>query len=49
LIYFNPAVDRTIILRLFFRKEMGGHGQVAGSCKNNNEPPGSLKCEEFLD
>jgi hypothetical protein len=24
-------------------------GQVAGSCECGNEPPGSIKCGEFLD
>jgi len=24
-------------------------GQVAGYCKCGNEPPGSIKCGEFLD
>jgi hypothetical protein len=24
-------------------------GQVAGSCEFVNEPPGSIKCGEFLD
>ena len=26
-----------------------GWGQVAGNCKRGNEPPGSIKCGEFLD
>jgi hypothetical protein len=26
-----------------------GQGQVAGSCECGNEPPGSIKCGEFLD
>ena len=25
-----------------------GYGQVAGTCKCCNEPPGSIKCKEFL-
>jgi hypothetical protein len=24
-------------------------GQVAGACKHDNEPSGSIKCGEFLD
>jgi hypothetical protein len=24
-------------------------GQVAGSCECGNEPPGAIKCGEFLD
>ena len=26
-----------------------GQGQVAGTCECGNEPPGSIKCGEFLD
>jgi len=26
-----------------------GQGQVAGTCKGGNEPPVSIKCEQFLD
>ena len=26
-----------------------GYGQVAGSCKRDNEFSGSIKCEEFVD
>ena len=25
------------------------HGQAAGSCECGNEPPGSIKCGEFLE
>jgi hypothetical protein len=25
-----------------------GYGQLAGSCECGNEPPGSIKCDEFL-
>ena len=25
-----------------------GQGQVAGTCECSNEPPGSIKCREFL-
>ena len=26
-----------------------GYGQVVGNCKCGNEPPGYIKCGEFLD
>ena len=29
--------------------EMVQDGQVAGTCECGNEPPGSIKCGEFLD
>jgi len=44
--------------RWIFRKWGGGHGldrqgagqgQVAATCKCSNEPPVSIKCEEFLE
>jgi len=47
-----------LMLRWIFRKWDEGHGpdcsgsgqgQVVGSCKNSNEPSGSIKCREFLD
>jgi hypothetical protein len=53
----DPGVDGRIILKWMFKKWDGhgldgagsGWGQVAGSCECGNEPPGSIKCGEFLD
>jgi len=54
----DPGVDGRIVLRWIFRKRNVGVwtgsswlriGQVAGTCKCNNELPGSIKCDEFLD
>ena len=54
----DKGVDRRIILRWIFRKwdvENGldrsgaGQGEMAGTCKCENEPLGSIKCREFLD
>jgi len=54
----DPGADGRIILRWIFRKWVGwhgldwsvsGYGWVAGTCKRGNEPPGSIKCGEFLD
>jgi hypothetical protein len=54
----DPGVDGRIILRCIFRKWVGGigldrtgsgYGQVAGTCECGNEPPGSIKCGDFLD
>jgi hypothetical protein len=53
----DPGVDGRIILKCIFKKwdEAGTGlswlriGQVAGSCECSNEPPGSIKCGEFLD
>jgi len=28
---------------------VSGWGQEAGTCERDNEPSGSIKCEEFLD
>jgi hypothetical protein len=53
----NPGVDGRIILRWIFRKWVMGAwtgsiwlriGQVVGTCECGNEPPGSIKCGEFL-
>jgi hypothetical protein len=54
----NPGLDGRIILRWFFRKWdvtvwtglswlRIGTGGSTGECAN--EPPGSIKCVEFLD
>jgi hypothetical protein len=54
----DPVIDGKVILRWIFKKwEVGygvdrsgsGYGQVAGTCECDNEPSGSVKCEEFLD
>jgi hypothetical protein len=53
----DPGVDGRIILKLIFKKWDGARtgfswlrvGTVAGSCECGNEPPGSIKCWEFLD
>jgi hypothetical protein len=53
----DPGLDGRIILKWIFKKWDGNgldwvgsvYGQVAGSCECGNEPPGSIKCGEFLD
>jgi hypothetical protein len=54
----DPGVDGRIILKWIFRKWGEGAwtglswlriGTVAGCCECGNEPPGSIKCGEFLD
>jgi hypothetical protein len=54
----DPGVDGRIILKWIFKKWGGGmdwielaqdRGQVADSSECGNEPPGSIKCGEFLD
>jgi len=56
----DPGLDGRIILRLILRKWDGRGctrigsiwlrmGQMAGTCEYGNKPPGSIKCEEFLD
>jgi hypothetical protein len=52
----DPGVGGRIILKWIFKKWDGSmdwielaQGQVAGSCECGNEPPGSIKCGEFLD
>jgi hypothetical protein len=49
----DPGVDGRIILKGLFKTWDGGMGwielaQVADSCECSNEPPGSIKCGEFL-
>jgi hypothetical protein len=39
----DPGVDGRIILKWIFRK------WDVNSCERGNEPPGSIKCGEFLD
>jgi hypothetical protein len=54
----DPGVDGRIISTWTFKKlnrgngldwAGSGQGQVAGSFECGNEPPGSIKCREFLD
>jgi hypothetical protein len=53
----DPGVDGRIILKWIFKKWDGAWtglswlriGMGAGSCECGNEPPGSIKCWEFLD
>jgi hypothetical protein len=54
----DPGVDGRIILKWIFKTWDGWAcaglswlriGQVAGCCECGNEPPGSIRCGEFLD
>jgi hypothetical protein len=53
----DPGVDGRMILKWTFKKcdgsmnwiELAQDRDGAGSCECGNEPPGSIKCEEFLD
>jgi hypothetical protein len=53
----DPGIDVRIILNWIFKKWGGAWtglswlriGTVAGSCECGNEPPGSIKCGQFLD
>jgi hypothetical protein len=54
----DPGIDGRIVLKWIFKKWDGvrgldwagsGEGQVVGPCECSNEPPGSIKCGEFLD
>jgi hypothetical protein len=53
----DQDLDGRIILRLIFRNGMwryglnragSGQGQVAGTCKCDNEPSSSIECGNFL-
>jgi hypothetical protein len=53
----DTGVDGSIILKCIFKKWDGAWtvlgwlniGTGAGSCECGNEPPGFIKCGEFLD
>jgi hypothetical protein len=50
----DPGVDGRIILKWIFNKWDGDNdwielAQDRDSCECGNEPPGSIKCGEFLD
>jgi hypothetical protein len=54
----DPGVDGRIILKWIFERLDGGAwtgsiwpriGKVTGSCEFDDEPSGSIPCEEFLE
>jgi len=54
----DPGVDGRIKIKWIFRKSVGGTwtrfiwlriGKGGGHLECGNEPPGSIKCGEFLD